>query len=59
MSRSRATYQEIRKWVLQNYGFEPETSTCNHEGVQAFRVTVNINSQETQTRSGRNSYRQW
>jgi hypothetical protein len=25
MSRSRATYQEIRKWVLQNYGFEPET----------------------------------
>ena len=30
MPRSRATYQEIRKWVLQNYGFEPETCWIAH-----------------------------
>ncbi len=30
MSRPRATYQEIRKWVLQTYGFEPETCWIAH-----------------------------
>ncbi len=30
MSRSRATYRGMRKWVLQNYGFEPETCWIAH-----------------------------
>jgi len=30
MLRHRATYQEIRKWVLQNYGFEPKTGWIAH-----------------------------
>ena len=30
MLRHRATYQEIRKWVLQNYGFEPKTCWIAH-----------------------------